>query len=179
VAPPTPPDPPKFVIVTHWGTPHGSLWDIAEDVFEDGTKWRDIYTANKKTIGADPGGLREGMRLLLPPMEIYPAYIRSVANGLNGESKEIAAKLATAKRALSDIGNFWGGDDIGTKFYNGADGQPGYEAASAQVLAGVGALADFYKGVAHGLRSVADRTDDTEWENTIRALSAILKDTGE
>ena len=109
-------------------------------------------------------------------MEIYPAYIRLVANGLNDEAKEIAAKLESAKRTLSDIGDFWGGDDIGTKFYNGADGQPGYEAASAQVLAGVGALADFYKDVAQGLRGMADRTDDVEWENTIRALSAILPD---
>jgi uncharacterized protein YukE len=176
VAPSTPPDPPNFVIVTHWGTPHGSLWDIAEDVFEDSAKWRDIYKANEKAIGADPGRLREGMRLLLPPMEIYPAYIRSVANGLNGESKEIAAKLEAAKRTLSDIGNFWGRDDIGTKFYNGAEGERGYEAASTQVLEGVGALADFYTNVAQGLRGMADRTDDTEWENTIRALSAVLKD---
>jgi uncharacterized protein YukE len=109
-------------------------------------------------------------------MEIYPTYIRSVANGLNGESTEIATKLESAKATLSAIGGFWGGDAIGTKFYNGADGAPGYEAASAQVLAGVGALADFYKDVAQGLRSMADRTDDIEWENTIRALSAILPD---
>jgi uncharacterized protein YukE len=175
VAPSTPPDPPKYVIVTHWGTPHGSLWDIAEDVFEDGSKWRDIYAANEKAIGADPGGLRVGMRLLLPPMEIYPAYIRLVANGLDGEGKEIATKLEATKRRLNAIGNFWGGDDTGTKFFKGAEGKPGYEATSAQVLAGVGAFGDFYKNTAQGLRSMANRDDDTEWENTIRVLSAILR----
>jgi hypothetical protein len=178
VAPSTPPDPPKFVVVTHWGTSHGSLWDIAGDVFEDGAKWRDIYAKNQKLIGADPSRLRVGMRLLLPPLEIYPAYIRSVARGFDDESTEIMTKLNAAKRNLGEIGNFWGGDNIGTQFYQGAEGKPGYEVTSTQALEGVGAFADFYKNVSLGLRSMADRQDDTEWENTISALAAIVKDPG-
>ncbi|GAB2855369.1 hypothetical protein GCM10027176_67390 [Actinoallomurus bryophytorum] len=175
MAPSIPPDPPKYVVVTDWGTPHGSLWDIAEDVFEDGSKWRDIYAANETAIGADPGGLRVGMRLLLPPKEVHPAYIRLVAGGLDGEATEIATKLEAAKRRLDAIGNFWGGDDTGTKFFKGAEGKPGYEAAGAQVLAGVGALGDFYKNTAQGLRGMANRDDATEWENTIRVLSTVLQ----
>jgi hypothetical protein len=93
----TPPPPPTFITVTPWGTPHGSLWQIAEDVYEDGTRWRDIYATNRDLIGEDPGGLRVGMRLRMPTMEIHPAYIRSVASGLDGETVEINARIAAAK----------------------------------------------------------------------------------
>ncbi|MCW2861061.1 MAG: LysM peptidoglycan-binding protein [Actinoallomurus sp.] len=168
-----PPPPPTFITVTPWGTPHGSLWEIAEDVFEDGTKWRDIYATNRDLIGEDPGGLRVGMRLQLPTMEIHPAYIRSVAAGLDGETAEITARLETAKGRLNAIGNFWGGDQLGTRFYKGADGKPGYEAMSALGLNGAGAFAHFYGIVAKGLRDMANRDDDTEWENNARVLSTF------
>jgi hypothetical protein len=176
MTPPTlPPDPPKYITVTRWGTPHGSLWDIAEDVFEDGAKWRDIYSANRDVIGADPRRLQVGRRLALPPLEIYPAYVRSVARSLDDDGKDIAAKLSQARNRLDAIGNFWGGDNLGTRFYKGADGRPGYETSAGRALHGVGAFADFYQNVARGLRHMADRHDATEWENTIQVLATTLQ----
>ncbi|GAA4634461.1 hypothetical protein GCM10023196_076080 [Actinoallomurus vinaceus] len=176
MTPPTlPPDPPKYVTITGPGTPHDSLWGIAEDLFEDGTRWQDIYSANRDVIGGDPSRLKVGMRLVLPPLEIHPAYIRSVAKSLNDEGVDINAKLSEARKQLDAIGNFWGGDDMGTKFYKGADGRPGYETSAARSLDGVAAFADFYRTVAGRLRDMADRHDDVEWENTIQALDAALK----
>jgi uncharacterized protein YukE len=169
----TPPPPPTFITVTPWGTPHGSLWQIAENVFEDGTRWRDIYAANRDLIGEDPGGLRVGMRLRMPTMEIHPAYIRSVASGLDGETVDINARIAAAKGRLSAIGDFWGGDQLGTRFYKGAGGTPGYETTAARCLDGAVAFARFYGLVAKGLRDMANRDDDTEWENTARVLSVF------
>jgi uncharacterized protein YukE len=169
----SPPPPPAFVTVTPWGTPHGSLWEIAEDVFEDGTKWRDIYATNRDLIGEDPGGLRVGMRLRMPTMQIHPAYIRAVASGLDGESADITARLMAAKDRLSALGDFWGGDELGTRFYKGADGKPGYETMAARSMDGAVAFAHFYGLVAKGLRDMANRGDDTEWENTARVLSVL------
>ncbi|MEV0403509.1 hypothetical protein [Actinoallomurus sp. NPDC050550] len=174
--PTLPPDPPRYVTTTGPGTPHGSLWDIAEDVFEDGTRWHDIYAANRDVIGDDPNRLRVGMRLVLPPLEIRPAYIRSVAKSLDDEGVDILAKLGQARNKLDAIGNFWGGDDLGTKFYKGADGRAGYEASADHALDGVAAFADFYRNVAGRLRDMADRHDQIEWENTIQALDVALKE---
>jgi hypothetical protein len=175
VTPPPIPNPPKYITVTGRGTPHGSLWDIAEDVFEDGAKWRDIYTENHDLIGTDPANLRIGMQLRLPPTEVYPAYVRSVGKALDTESEDITAKLDAAKKQLIAIGNFWGNDSMGKQFYKGADGKPGYETMSTRAVGGIETFASFYKAVSLGLREMADRTDDTEWENTARVLAPFLK----
>ncbi|GLY73646.1 LysM peptidoglycan-binding domain-containing protein [Actinoallomurus iriomotensis] len=176
MTPPTlPPDPPTHVTVTPWDTPHSTLSGIAEDLYEDSTKWRDIYAANRDLIGDDPGGLRIGMQLALPPMEFYPGHVRSVAGVLDQEGGAIGTKLADAMRRLDAIGNFWGGDDLGTKFYKGAEGHSGYETGTGRALDGVVAFADFYHNVAGGLRAMADRHDDFEWENTVRVLETALK----
>jgi uncharacterized protein YukE len=173
--PQLPPDPPAHVTVTPWGTPHGSLWDIAEDLYEDAGRWRDIYTANRDLIGDDPERLRVGMRLALPPLEIHPGYVRSVAGGLDDEGEDIAATLADARNRLNAIGGFWGGDDLGATFYQGAEGRPGYETSAARALDGVAAFAEFYHKVAGGLRDMADRHENTEWDNTVQVLEAIVK----
>src|SRR3569833_303490 len=176
--PALPPDPPKSVTVTDWGTPHGSLWSIAEDLFEDGTEWRDINAENRAAIGADPDRLRVGMQLRLPPMELHPAYIRSIAKLLDTESKDVTSKLAAAQNRLNGIGNFWGTDSIGTKFYTGADGKPGIEKTSTQGAAGAEAFADLYRVISLGLRDMADRPAHTEWENKAIALAASVAPPG-
>lgn len=43
-----------------------SLWIIAKKVYGDGDKWRKIYDANKKKIGANPNKLEVGMKLVIP-----------------------------------------------------------------------------------------------------------------
>lgn len=176
MTPPTlPPAPPTHVTVTPWDTPHSTLTGIAEDLYEDPSKWRDIYDANRDLIGDDPGSLRVGMRLVLPPLEIHPGYIRSVAGALDDESGDIGTRLTAARNTLAAIGSFWGDDDLGAKFYKGAEGKPGYETASAHALDGVTAFASFYHDVAGGLRRMADRHDDVEWANTVRTLEAALR----
>jgi hypothetical protein len=67
----------------------------------------------------------------------------------------------------------WGGDQLGTRFYKGADGKPGYEAMAAQGLNGADAFARFYGLVAKGLRDMANRDDYTEWENTARVPATV------
>lgn len=173
-----PPDPPEYVTVTPWGTSHGSLWNIAEDMFEDGGRWRDIYAENRALIGDDPARLRPGMRLRLPTMEIHPGYIRAVAGDLTAEGDDILGRLDEARKRLAEIGDFWGGDAMGVAFSAGADGRPGYASASADAVSGAEALAACYRVIALGLREMADRTDDTEWENIARILAASVQPPG-
>ncbi|GLW08156.1 hypothetical protein Misp01_32860 [Microtetraspora sp. NBRC 13810] len=43
-----------------------SLWDIAEQVYGDGTRWRDIYEANRQLIGPDPTKIQPDMTFTIP-----------------------------------------------------------------------------------------------------------------
>ncbi|MBP7998085.1 MAG: LysM peptidoglycan-binding domain-containing protein [Chloroflexi bacterium] len=43
-----------------------NLSAIAQNLYGDANRWRDIYEANKKTIGANPSAIRVGMVLVIP-----------------------------------------------------------------------------------------------------------------
>lgn len=43
-----------------------NLWKIAVAEYKDGYKWVEIYKANKKLIGSNPGIIRVGQQLTLP-----------------------------------------------------------------------------------------------------------------
>jgi nucleoid-associated protein YgaU len=43
-----------------------TLSSIASKLLGDGSKWHDIYNANKGTIGPDPAKIRPGMKLVIP-----------------------------------------------------------------------------------------------------------------
>jgi nucleoid-associated protein YgaU len=46
-----------------------TLSSIAASLYGDSAQWRRLYEANRSTIGADPGAIRVGMRLSVPPVE--------------------------------------------------------------------------------------------------------------
>jgi nucleoid-associated protein YgaU len=43
-----------------------TLSSIAATLYGDSSKWRSLYEANRASIGADPGAIRVGMRLVVP-----------------------------------------------------------------------------------------------------------------
>ena len=43
-----------------------TLWSIAERFYGDGSRWSEIYEANKKGIGDDPDKLGTGVTLTIP-----------------------------------------------------------------------------------------------------------------
>ncbi|MED4973647.1 LysM peptidoglycan-binding domain-containing protein [Geobacillus kaustophilus NBRC 102445] len=43
-----------------------SLWAIAKRIYDDGSKWRKIYEANKKVIGKNPNLIYPGQKLVIP-----------------------------------------------------------------------------------------------------------------
>ena len=43
-----------------------SLWKIAEQELGDGKRWKEIYEANKETIGSNPDLIQPGMELKIP-----------------------------------------------------------------------------------------------------------------
>ncbi|MFE3447454.1 LysM peptidoglycan-binding domain-containing protein [Nonomuraea sp. NPDC059194] len=52
--------------VEQWSVNEGSLWEVADKVWGDGSRWREIYDANRDLIGPDPKVLRVGQVLTIP-----------------------------------------------------------------------------------------------------------------
>lgn len=43
-----------------------SLYKIAKEVYGDGSQWKKLYDANKKTIGKNPNVIKPGQKLVIP-----------------------------------------------------------------------------------------------------------------
>jgi nucleoid-associated protein YgaU len=46
--------------------PGDTLWDIATRFYNDGTRWQNIYDANRGVIGDNPQMLRDGLTIIIP-----------------------------------------------------------------------------------------------------------------
>lgn len=166
-----PAEPPKTVTVTPPGEAYDSLWSIAEELFEDGSRWRSIYDENRDVL-QDPGAVRPGMTLRLP-LEFYPGHVRAVAEVYDAERVELAGFVRQAAAELNGIGNFWGSGQSGTAFFKGQGGAQGYEAASAQVMEGVEALQNAHGEIPARLRLMADRVQVGDWDSVLTTLSEL------
>jgi hypothetical protein len=167
-----------------WG-PRGSLWDIAESVYGDGTKWQQIYDANRGVIGPDPNTIRSGEVLYLPALEApagsastSPAAPKggppgptmkldkneliAAANQLDSIAYQLDGKRTFARDMLNTLGNFAGDDDEGKAFNDGANGKPGYRAESSGLFTDVQAIVTAYHKMADGLRHMAATGDAAE-----------------
>lgn len=58
---PVPPPPATYQV-----KPGDSLWAIAKRALGDGSRWREIYEANRDVIGPDPNVIQVGMTLRIP-----------------------------------------------------------------------------------------------------------------
>lgn len=47
-----------------------TLWIIAKRFLGDGSRWQEVYTANRETIGPDPNLIHPGTLLLVPGAEV-------------------------------------------------------------------------------------------------------------
>lgn len=63
---PVQPQPQRTEKVGYWPVNNGSLYDIAEKVYGDPNRWREIYAANRDVIGDDPRMLMPGQVLRIP-----------------------------------------------------------------------------------------------------------------
>jgi nucleoid-associated protein YgaU len=51
---------------TYFTSAGDTLWHVAEVMYGDGSRWPEIYEADKKLIGNDPDKLGVGLELNIP-----------------------------------------------------------------------------------------------------------------
>lgn len=56
----------KAIPQTYVVKPGDTLFGIAKAVYGDGSRWKDIYNANKVAIGPDPSTFEYGIKLVIP-----------------------------------------------------------------------------------------------------------------
>ncbi|MFG3438915.1 LysM peptidoglycan-binding domain-containing protein [Nonomuraea sp. NPDC047897] len=162
-----PPERPESVTVTRDDT----LSSLAEEYFEDSSRWNAIYEANRDVL-TDPAALRPGMVLRLP-MEIYPRHLRAVAGVFAAEGGDLAEFVRQAGDDLGAIGDFWGHDKLGTTFFTGEGAGMGYEAVSDQFERGFASLRTGHRGIAGRLRLMADHVEVADWDSVAAILAAL------
>ncbi|MEU8107819.1 LysM peptidoglycan-binding domain-containing protein [Nonomuraea muscovyensis] len=163
------PERPQSVTVT----PDDTLWSLAEEYFEDSSRWNAIYEANRDVL-TDPTAVRPGMVLRLP-MEIYPRHLRAVAGVFATEGGDLADCVRQAGDDLNAIGDFWGQDKLATTFFKGEGGGMGYEAVSSQIARDFESLREGHAGIAGRLRLMADHVEVADWDS-IAAILATLSE---
>ncbi|GAB3985465.1 hypothetical protein GCM10029978_098370 [Actinoallomurus acanthiterrae] len=77
-------------------------------------------------------------------------------------------------RSLEGLGNFWGDDEAGRTFYDGAEGRPGYRDRHDGALTDALAAVTAYQEIAARLVQMADNVDTGEW-NIIVSLPKVPK----
>lgn len=95
--------------------PGDTLSRIAKEAYGDPLKWKDIYNANKNSIGSNPNIIRAGQRIYIPnaspklasPQEIYDKLIRHMFKVNNWKyipRADIEHKLQEYKKFLVTSG---------------------------------------------------------------------------
>ncbi|WP_113702799.1 hypothetical protein [Nonomuraea lactucae] len=107
-----------------------------------------------------------------PPMEVHAHHLRDAADAYDVERGELATLVGQAAAELAAIGDFWGGGKAGSAFARGEGGGAGYEAVSAQVVEGLGALLEAHGSISTRLRLMARRVEVADWD-TVAALLAL------
>ncbi|MCO6009415.1 hypothetical protein NE236_31035 [Actinoallomurus purpureus] len=105
-------------------------------------------------------------------MGIHSADLKRQAGKIAQEGTDLATDLVGLVRALEGVGNFWGDDEAGQTFYEGADGKPGYRVRHDGGLTDALAIVAGYEKIAMRLQQMGDNVDVANW-NVIVSLPKV------
>ncbi|MBB4936727.1 hypothetical protein FHR32_001032 [Streptosporangium album] len=87
----------------------------------------------------------------------------SITRAFDAESTDLTGALIREVNELIAVGDFWGGDEAGMKFYNGDAEVPGYAATAEGIMTETGAIPFFYSGVAARLFCMGATVEAADW----------------
>lgn len=112
-----------------------------------------------------------------PPTELAmsPDDLKSsIAKAFHIEGGDLTGALIKEVNELIAVGDFWGGDEAGMKFYDGDAEVPGYAATAEAVMTESSAISFFYTGVATRLHDMGRNVEAADWAG-IAEMPRILR----
>ncbi|OUC79126.1 hypothetical protein CA984_42980 [Streptosporangium minutum] len=98
----------------------------------------------------------------------------SIAKAFRIESTDLTGALVKEVNELIAVGDFWGGDEAGAKFYNGDAEVLGYAATAEAVMTEASAISSFYTGVAARIHDMGRNVEAADWAS-IAEMPRILR----
>ncbi|WP_214411994.1 WXG100 family type VII secretion target [Sphaerisporangium fuscum] len=99
-------------------------------------------------------------------LDITQTGLAALAGLFDGQAADLLEALHEAEEDLADIGDFWGGDSTGRKFYEGDQGGRGYKDVLNDIRGEVMVAAGKYVGIGDRLVLMGRRiqaTDQPSW----------------
>lgn len=89
------------------------------------------------------------------PLDVGNKELIGPAAKIRAEAFDLAEAIGRFIGELEGLGDFWGDDDAGRMFYDGADGRPGYRTRQETAVPDAIALVSAYERTAEGLERMA------------------------
>ncbi|MER5320443.1 hypothetical protein [Streptosporangium roseum] len=97
-------------------------------------------------------------------MDVAPDDLKStISRAFDTEGGELGRALVAKMNELLAVGNFWGDDSTGAKFYNGDADLPGYASMVEGVATEASAISLFYVQVGDRLHDMGRNVEVAEW----------------
>lgn len=96
-------------------------------------------------------------------LDVSPQGLAGLARRFDVQGSELVEVLRDAARRLDAIGDFWGHDSAGRKFYEAEGGRGGYGNTSADIAHEVRALAITYAGIGDHLVIMGRNVAAADW----------------
>ncbi|WP_203985729.1 hypothetical protein [Sphaerisporangium rufum] len=105
--------------------------------------------------------------------DVVPDYLRRRAEDLHVQGEAVRRALSAAQSALDALGRFWGTDEYGHAFYDGAGGRKGYGTALPELVDHCGTVAGVFGAVGDKLAQAGANVTAAEWVSVAAMVKAV------
>ncbi|MFC4584703.1 hypothetical protein [Sphaerisporangium corydalis] len=120
-------------------------------------------------IPDDPGGGGS----TAPTTDVSSTDLAKAGGAFTQESVTLDKAVMDAVAALAALGEFWGGDENGQKFYHGVGGGKGFLSALTDAVTHIGHIEDGYSLIGAKLATSGGNLDTAQW-NTVADLATVV-----
>jgi uncharacterized protein YukE len=106
--------------------------------------------------------------------DVSPASLTKREDDFVRESEILGNALKEAMAGLDALGDFWGGDEHGRLFYEGAQGQKGYRAATEEIGQHVETVKAAYTRIGENIAAAGANLEAADWATVGRLARTVF-----
>ncbi|MGW4638655.1 hypothetical protein ACWEN6_09010 [Sphaerisporangium sp. NPDC004334] len=105
--------------------------------------------------------------------DVVPAVLTRRQDDFHLQRDHLGTALKAAMAALSGLGHFWGDDEHGHVFYEGAEGRKGFRAATEEIARHAGNITAAYDRIGDNLAQAGANLETADWATVGRLAQAV------